>query len=186
MGGLSFTKPRAWMTFGAVLLASVSLGVGLLAADGPMANLEAVYAAFTVNLTRFITWPAKALGPPGTPFLIGTFPFDPINVELDQAVRGEAVAGHPLATIRLNSPRDVTRCRVVFVSRGVADLAQVLAWTAGRPILAVSDAEGFLRAGGHVRFIAAPPHTRLEISAANLKGSGLQAQAQLLRLASPP
>lgn len=157
-----------------------------LTAASPRASAEAVYAAFTVNLTRFITWPDSDLGPNGAPFLIGTFPRDPINRELDQAVSGETVNGHPVRTIRLRDVNDVARCRVVFVSRGAANLRAVLDHAAHRPILTVSDAEGFLSLGGHVRFVPEPPHTRLEISAVNLRASGLQARAQLLRIANSP
>lgn len=156
------------------------------ASAGPRANAEAVYAAFTVNLTRFITWPESDLGPSGTPFLIGTFPRDPINRELDLAVTGEEVNGHPVRTIRLRDLNDVGRCQVVFVSRGIGNARALLERAEHRPILTVSDADDFLALGGHVRFVPDPPHTRLEISAVNLHASGLQARAQLLRIANSP
>ncbi|HVU33287.1 MAG TPA: YfiR family protein [Opitutaceae bacterium] len=175
-------RPLGWI--GVIVLASTAFGA---AESRPrVAPIEAVYAAFTINLTRFITWPAAALGAPGEPFLIGSFPRDPINPDLDEAVRGETVAGHPVRTIRVGSLADVLRCRVVFLSRGVADPGRLLAETRGHPILTISDAAGFLEHGGHVRFVSKPPHTRLEISAVNLRNSRLEARAQLLRLAALP
>ncbi len=155
------------------------------AASQPVSK-EAVYAAFTVNLTRFISWPASALGPEGSPFLIGTFSRDPINEELDAAVRGENVNGHPLRTIRLHSIEDVRKCHVVFVSGTRADVGAVLAEAENRPILTVSDVEGFLARGGHVRFVPEPNRTGLQVSAVNLRASGLEARAQLLRVAEEP
>lgn len=177
-------------------MAGCLLAIGLIASPAtrpvaaepaaPIASTEAVYAAFTINLTRFITWPGNALGGNGTPLIIGTFPRDPINGELDAAVKGEAVEGHPLQTLRLRSLNDVAKCHVVFVSRGAADPAAVLARLERRPVLTISDADGFLNLGGHVRFVAQASNTRLQISAVNLKACGLEARAQLLRIAATP
>jgi hypothetical protein len=150
------------------------------------ASPEAVYAAFTLNLMRFISWPDDAIGAPPQPFIIGTFPQDPINGELDAAAQGEVVNGHPVRTIRLHSLDDVARCQAVFISHDVARPAAVVARAVRKPILTISDADGFLAMGGHVRFVPQPPHTRLQISAENLRASGLAARAQLLRLAATP
>jgi hypothetical protein len=150
------------------------------------ASPEAIYAAFTVNLTRFISWPTSAMSPDDTPLLIGTFPRDPINRELDAAVQGESINGHPLRTYRLRNVDDVRRCQVVFVSRGAANPAAVLARVGHRPILTVSDIDDFLALGGHVLFVARPPHIGLQISAINLRTSGLEARSQLLRIAATP
>jgi hypothetical protein len=150
------------------------------------ASPDAIYAAFTVNLTRFVTWPAAAMPADDSPLLIGTFPRDPINRELDAAVQGEAINGHPLQTYRLRTLDDVRRCQVVFVSRGVANPAAVLARVGHRPILTISDVDDFLALGGHVLFVPRPPHIGLQISAVNLRASGLEARSQLLRIAATP
>lgn len=147
---------------------------------------RAVHAAFTINLTRFVTWPPEAFSAPDAPLLIGTFPRDPINAELDAAVRDEVVAGHPLQTIRLQSFEDVAKCHVVFLSKDETRPARVLRFAVGKPILTISDAEGFLELGGHVRLVPQPPNVRLSISIANLKQSRLEARAQLLRIAASP
>jgi hypothetical protein len=157
-----------------------------MAAAPRTAAPETVFAVFTVNLTRFISWPEGSLGPPGAPLLIGTFPRDPINAQLDAAVRGEMVGDHPLQTVRLHSLDEVDKCRVVFISRGVMNPAAVLARAAHHPILTISDTDAFLTLGGHVRFMIEPPHTRLKVSADNLRASGLEARAQLLRVAAEP
>ncbi len=175
------------IVFGATGLSAPRLiGAAPAATSGARASSQAVYAAFTVNLTRFITWPEDALGPAGTPFVIGTFLRDPINAELDDAVRGEIVAGHPVRTVRLRSLNDVRDCQLIFISRGVADPAAVLARVQHRPILTVSDTDGFLALGGHVRFVPQQAHIRLEISAENLRACALEARAQLLRIAATP
>jgi hypothetical protein len=162
---------------------------GLAAVAGPapaIANTEAVYAAFTLNLTRFVSWPASAFASPTAPLVIGTFPRDRINRELDAAIAGEVVNGHPVETIRLHSLDEVAKCHVVYISKNVFRPSAVLERCRGQPILTIGDADGFLELGGHVRFVPQPPHIRLSISAVNLRESGLEARAQLLRLASTP
>ena len=156
------------------------------AAARPIVGTHAVHAAFTVNLTRFITWPEAAFESRTAPLVIGTFPRDPVNAELDAAVAGETVAGRPLQTIRIQSLNDLAKCHAVFVSKSVGRHGVVVERVSGRPVLTISDAEGFLELGGHVRFVPQPPHTRLRISPENLKSSHLESRAQLLRLAGTP
>jgi hypothetical protein len=156
----------------------------VLAASAPaLVNTQSVYAAFTVNLTRFISWPDGTFSGPQAPLIIGTFPRDPINEALDAAVNGERVEGHPVETMRIQSLDDLTKCHVVFLSRG-STRPGVLARLANKPILTVSDADGFLELGGHVRFVPQATGTRLRMSVPNLKASGLESRAQLLRLAA--
>lgn len=152
----------------------------------PAVTPQDVHAAFTVNLTRFISWPASAFSSPTAPLVIGTFPRDPINEELDAAIRGETHQGRPIQTLRIRSLDDVMKCHVVFMSRNVVRQPVVLERCARRPILTISNAEGFLELGGHVRFDSGPSRTKLHISVANLRASGLEARSQLLRLAAAP
>src|SRR4051812_2706838 len=78
---------------------------------------EELYVAFTLNLTRFITWPENAFATPDAPLVIGTFPRDPINSALDEAARTEKFEGRAVRTIRIQSLDDVEKCNVVFLSR---------------------------------------------------------------------
>lgn len=173
----------ALATAGAVLALAAGLAI---AAQPPVVTPQDVHAAFTLNLTRFITWPAGAFATPTSPLVIGTFARDPVNEELDAAVRGETVQGRPIVTVRIRSLDEVARCHIVFMSRNVVRHPAVLERCVRRPILTISDAEGFLELGGHVQFLPMPPRTKLQISAANLKASGLEARAQLLRFAAAP
>ena len=175
----------------AILLALGALGVLGSVQSAPAAlpavvSPQAMHAAFTLNLTRFITWPEKAFASAAAPLVIGTFPRDTINPELDAAARGEQVNGHPVRTMRLQSLDDLAKCHVVFVAHNNPRQAAIMQQAAGKPILMIGDGAGFLELGGHVRFVPQPPRIALKISAENLKASGLEARAQLLRLASAP
>ena len=151
-----------------------------------IASTQAVQAAFTLNLTRFISWPESAFSSPEAPLVIGTFPRDPINAELDAAARGEVVNGHPVRIVRIQSVKDLPQCHVLFMSAHHGRPAAMLPRVARRPVLTISDADGFLELGGHVRLVEEPPRLSLRISVDNLKSSGLEGRAQLLRLAAKP
>jgi hypothetical protein len=173
---------------GGALAALLAIGP-VAAADAPpsaLVSTPAIYAAFTLNLTRFVSWPAGTFASKTAPLVIGTFPRDPVNEALDEAAKGEMVEGHAVRTMRINSLDDLTKCHVVFLSKANATRTAVLARLARKPILTVSDADGFLELGGHVRFVSRPPHTVLRVSPENLKASGLDARSQLLRLAVAP
>lgn len=167
-----------------ILVASLAPLASAPAAPPSVASTQAVHAAFTLNLTRFITWPETAFSGPAAPLVIGTFPRDSINAELDGAARGETVNGHPVHTMRIQSLDDLAKCHVVFLSQNNPRQAAVLQYAAHKPILLIGDGEGFLELGGHVRFVPQPPRIALRISVENLKASGLEARAQLLRLAT--
>lgn len=187
---MAFLNRTRQLTRAAVALALAGTFPGHVvsarAAQPAIVSTQAVYAAFTLNLTRFVTWPANTFASEDEPLVIGTFPRDPINAELDAAVRDEMVNRHPIKTLRLQSLEDIAKCHVIFVSRGQGRQNAVLERCAGRPILTIGDADGFLELGGHVRFVAQAPHIRLSISPANLKASSLEARAQLLRIAAAP
>ena len=142
-----------------------------------------IYAAFIVNITRFIQWPDTAFATPNAPLVIGTFPKDAINEELDNAVLGEASGAHPLKTIRVETLADLAKCHVLYLSGSREEWRTAVAHAERKPILTISDADGFLELGGHVRFIPRPSRTQLRINVESLRASGLQARAQLLRLA---
>jgi hypothetical protein len=105
---------------------------------------------------------------------------------LKSAIRGARVNGHPVEIVSLDTIDDLQRCHLVYISKEFPRLKGVMPRLVRRPILTVSDAPDFLEIGGHVQFVPQPAKKtlRLSVSPENLKKSGLQAEAQLLRLAA--
>ncbi len=60
-----------------------------------------VKAAFLLNFTKFIEWPAGAFASPDSPFTICILGRDPFGRALDQIVAGESVNGRKLAVRRV-------------------------------------------------------------------------------------
>jgi hypothetical protein len=83
------------------LAAFLFLVQGAAAADSP--SEYQVKAIFLFNFSHFVDWPAEAFKSPTEPFIIGVLGADPFGPRLDEAVRGEHIAGHPLVVRRFNS-----------------------------------------------------------------------------------
>jgi hypothetical protein len=86
---------------------------------------------------------------------------------------------------RLRAPAELAACQLAFIGPSErARLKQILSNTSGRPILTVSDSEGFAQQGVLINLLLDEDgHVRFEISSQEVRRSGLKISAQLLRLA---
>jgi hypothetical protein len=76
-------------------------------------------------------------------------------------------------------------CRAVFIAESEdRKLGSILECLTGRPILTVSDIDGFARRGGMIEFTIRKKRVRWIINRNALKRAGLKASAQLLRNAA--
>lgn len=162
----------------------------LLAAAGSAgaqpADRASVYAAFTLNVARFVSWPPATFPAADSPLVIGTAEHDPINPALDHAAGLEPVNGHPVRTIRIRGLEDLAACHVVFLSEDTPRQPAILARLKDLPVLTIGDSPGFLELGGHVGFVRRASRVAIKVEPRHLKASGLEARAQLLRLAETP
>lgn len=165
----------------ALLLLGVLLAPGSARAEP--AERGTLYAAFTLNVARFITWPEGVFASADAPLVIGTSEDDPINAALDHAAALEPVHGRPVRTLRIRGLDDLAACHVVFLSKSTPRQPSILARLRDKPVLTVGDSPGFLELGGHVSFVTRSSRVTLRVSPEHLKASGLEARAQLLRLA---
>ena len=180
-------EPRRWarVAFLLTLFGAPSLGVAEPGRQtASVVSRDEMHAAFLLNLTHFITWPAGAFPEDDSSLTIGTFARDPINEELASALAAFQSGGRPVRHVRVQSKADIQKCHVVFVSKALQDRIPLVAEDTGAPVLKVSDADGFLELGGHVSFFPQGTRVGLRISPENLRRTGLVARSQLLRLAS--
>jgi hypothetical protein len=141
-------------------------------------------AAFLFNFAQFVSWPADSTEEADAPFVIGILGDDPFSGALDETVRGEHLGTRPYAVQRFRRVEDIKRCDILFIGRSERDrLPQILAGLAHRPILTVSDADGFLEAGGMIRFVTEQSRVRLRINVAGAQAAHLTLSSKLLRLA---
>jgi len=142
-----------------------------------------IKAAFLFNFAQFIEWPAGTYVATNAPFSIGILGDDPFGAALDDTVQGETIANHKLIVRRSRQIADLADCQMIFVSKSEKKrLAEILSALDSRPVLTVSEVEGFTRSGGGINFYLDGSKVRFEINPAAAQNDGLKISSQLLSL----
>lgn len=172
---------RCARTLWPALLLAACWGDPLLA-QGMLAETQAK-AAFVFNFTRYIEWPERAFPAREAPLQLCLLGRDSIGSALT-ALESRQVQGRTV-TVRMLAGVDEHRgCHVVFVGASEARrLAPVLRSLAGQPVLTVSDADGFIDAGGAIGIVQGDGRLQFEVNRAALEQAQLKASSNLLKLA---
>jgi len=139
-----------------------------------------VKAAFLLNFTKFIQWPADSASP-GSPFGICILGEDPFGIALDQIVAGETYQRRKITVQRVHRPVPPS-CLVLFVSNSEKELDTLLAGL-GPGVLTVGDSPGFLRDGGMIAFVVDNRRVRFDIDLAAAIKARLLISSKLLTVA---
>jgi hypothetical protein len=172
-------RGRAGWWLGALLLAGWAAAPAR--AQTPSAEYQ-VKAVFLFNFAQFVDWPAAAFPHPDAPIVIAVLGKDPFGAYLDNLVRGEHIGERPLVIRRCSRVEELAGCHLVFISRVEnRELEAILAKLKGEPVLTVSDADTFTRAGGMVRFAREGGKIRLRINVEAARASQLTISSKVLR-----
>jgi len=138
-----------------------------------------IKAAFLLNFTKFIEWPAgEAAGSPFSICVLGEDPFGPV---LDQLVEGETVGGRKIAVRRIRAEATGS-CEILYVSKQEQNIRAVLAG-AGAGVLTVGEGDEFLDNGGMIAFILENRRVRFNIDQGAAQKAGLKLSSRLLAVA---
>jgi hypothetical protein len=177
---------RPWLVRLALLCAA---GPSLAAQTGGPTEYQ-VKAVFLFNFAQFVEWPADAFSSPTAPLVIGVLGDDPYGDFLDQTVRREHLGGRSFQVRRYQSVDEIKTCHILFISRPDADRPEeILAGLKRRPLLTVSDADGFAQRGGMIRFVTERSRIRLQLNLEAAEAAHLAISSKLLRVAeivTPP
>jgi len=177
-----------WWRWWLVLLALLTPMVCVPRAYAQPASRESeLKAVLLYNLTQFVEWPGSAFASNNAPLVIGVLGEDTLGRVLDDAVRGEKYGGRSIVVQRFHAAEEAGGCQILFVCPSEnARFQEILSQLKGRAILTVADAEGFIRAGGMIRFVKSPQNKiRLRINAEAAKAAELSVSGKLLRVAEP-
>ena len=167
-----------------LLLASGSVAWGQRTVPGGPSEYQ-VKAAFLYHFTRFVEWPASAFDHAGNSIKICVMGQDPFGPAAD-IIRGNIAQERVIQVTTLDNMDDpLDGCHVLFLKADVKDTAGVLARIKGRPILTVSDTEGFTDMGGMIKFVTVDNRIRFEINSRAANDSGLHVSSSLMKLALP-
>lgn len=169
----------------AVTVLALQLPRAALAQDEPTRVVNREFhlkAAFLYHFTGFVGWPDGSLGDDSIE--VGVLGQDPFGTALD-TIDGKVVQGRRIVVKRSNRVADLSSCAVLFIARSEeVRLPEILAEIGGRPVLTVSDIEGFARRWGVINFTSAGNRVRFEINTEAAKRARLRISSQLLRVAT--
>lgn len=142
-----------------------------------------VKAAYVLNFAKFAEWPAASFASAASPLnvcVLGT----PETHAAFAGIQGKPAQGRDVQVRALPRPGDTAGCHVLYVDAVErAGAAAALKSVTGRPVLTVSDAEGFIDAGGMLGLVLVEGRIRFDASREAARAGGLQLRAQLLSLA---
>jgi YfiR/HmsC-like len=160
------------------------LGTGPLYPQDVRASEYQVKAVFLFNFAQFVDWPADAFANADTPLVIGILGEDPFGSVLDRTVSNERLGKRQFQVRRYRSVDDIKHCQILFISRSVGTRTDTIVMSLGnRPILTVSDAEGFAQRGGMIRFVTQRNRIGLQLNLEAAQAAHLTISSKLLRVA---
>jgi len=163
------------------------LAAATLPAQDIVAPEDRIKAAFVYNFAKFVEWPTNAFATPAAPLVIGILGKDPFGTVLDDLVKNRTINDRKVELVRYRRVEDVTLVHVLFISESERRrLPSVLNELRDKPVLTVSDIEGFKRQGGMIGLIKVENNIRFEINREAASREGLLLSSKLLRLDKPP
>ncbi len=154
------------------------------AATAEVSKESQVKAAFLFNFAQFVVWPAAAFSETEAPLRINVVGDEAFGAVLDEMVRGETVQGHPLIVHRLRPEEKLEDCQILFINGlDPKRVEEILTGLKGRPILTVSDMEGFVKRGGMIRFVTEKGKIRFRISLETARAAQLTISSKILKAA---
>ncbi|NQS71266.1 MAG: YfiR family protein [Desulfobulbaceae bacterium] len=177
---------RLWPVLILFLLVAGTIGLSCSAVRAhQIETLELEYklkAAFLYNFARFIEWPK--VNDPSFPFIFCVLGKDPFGAALsglqERSIDDQAIKLHYAAGISTG----LDQCQMLFVSKSEKqNMHQVVRFTKGKPIVTVSDIEGFASADGMFEFIITEGKLSFIINNSKAQACGLRVSSSLLNLA---
>jgi hypothetical protein len=174
------SRSYAWAILLSLLLAVAVLNQSPLA-QAPKPSQYDVQAIYLYNFAKFVRWPP---GSPATTLDICIAGQKTYVDSLTKVVAGETINTHPLAVRAVQRPEDAAGCAILFIDASAKErLEGLLAATAGKPVLTVSDIPGFLDSGGMIQFLLIDNRVRFSVDLRPVARSGITLSSELLKVA---
>jgi hypothetical protein len=141
-------------------------------------------AVFLYNFAQFTEWPTNALADDKSPIIIGIVGADPFGAVLEQTIRGETVAGHPLTVEHFPHVADIKTCHLLFIPQSeTRHVDEILKTVGDKPVLTVADIDTPLTAGVMIRFVVQNNKVHFRINTPAARAANISLSSKLLRVA---
>ena len=140
-------------------------------------------AAVLYHIIEYVDWPADSFSnnaPVLEIGLLGQIPFAKALEVLD----GKTVQKRKIVIKQITDPREALHCNVLFIGASEKPrLSRIVGDLNNRPILTVSEVEGFADKEGMVNLVAGPNRIVMEINRETASRSGISFSSKVLKLA---
>jgi hypothetical protein len=171
---------RLWRGPVACALSLLLCAVPLLPAQEESLEYR-VKAAFLLNFTKFVEWPAPDPPTSSAPFALCIAGEDPFGPALGEIVEGETVNGRKIVIRHIRGDASAS-CSLLYVSKEEKNVPGILA-SAGYGVLTVGEGDAFLDEGGMIGFVLENKRVRFNIDLAAAQREGLKLSSRLLSVA---
>jgi len=143
-----------------------------------------VKASYLYNFAKYVEWPAAVFPRENSPLTICIVGKSPMN-EVIESLAGKSIKNRRLVIRQFSRIEDLSDCNILFINATVkTSITQILASATSRPILTVSDQNGFAAAGGMIEYVPVGSKIRFKINNRAAKQVNLQISSHLLRLST--
>ncbi len=149
-------------------------------ADDDDHTRDLIRAAMVYNFCKFVDWPAAKQ----TPHLVLGVVAASDRVPDFSSIDGKQVNKRSLRVRPATSRQELADCDLVFINRETTrPLADILADTAQKPVLTISEVEDFCARGGIIQIVPRRGKMRFFINRRAAGEAGLVLSSQLLKMA---
>jgi hypothetical protein len=142
-----------------------------------------VKAAFILNFTKFIEWPAGAFADSKAPVVLGVVGQDPFGGYLDQMLTGKQAQGRQLQLKKIEHGGTCSGCHLLFISSSEAGrIQEILRSVGGGGTVTISDIPDFESQGGTIRLFITGQRVRFAINTEAPASASVKFSSQLLKL----
>lgn len=142
-----------------------------------------------VAFMKYVTWPKTRFATPDSPLVIGVvgekFTYEKVRL----AAKSKKIQGRKIVVKRLGSApagdkTEWSSCHVIFVpDSAAASVKDVIAFSAKKNVLTVSDHKGFAKKGGAIEFVVVKKKMKLRANTGATKAAEIKLSSKLLSLA---
>lgn len=170
-------RKRCWVY---LLILCLSFSISVPQASAQDSALEfRVKAAFIYNFIAFTQWPNEI----DQTIHLCIYGRDPFGIEVDK-LESKSVHGRNIKVKRINEPRAVKDCQVVFFSTSaINEIARIVNGIQNQPTLTLADNPQGIAQGVIINMSLANEKVVFEINLGVARRSGLNLSSKLLRLA---
>lgn len=145
---------------------------------------DALKLAFTYNIARFVTWPARDTGE-ASAFRLCVMGRDAYRIASEN-LGSRRVGALPISVVAVERPADAAgHCDLLYLAGLVDGGADAFVGEVDAdPVLTVSDTPGFAELGGIVELTRRSDRVAMRINVAASRRAGLTISSQLLSLAT--